>query len=145
MLTSFTYFSGEHIYMRNPFNKAAGVFKSPTKKLHDELRRDVWSGKLDLSNPDRAQAIADAYPSLERVKKLIAKGADVNKFVGSSNALSILVRQYATAAEKVQGRSRIGLGDQWVTKKEWQACVNRLFDVGQALIDAGADPRVKYA
>jgi hypothetical protein len=124
--------------MRNIFNKFAQLFKNPTKQLHKELNKSFFT--VELEDLD----LQTSYPSAAKVKELISEGANVNRYIDYSNALSICARQYKDTARIAQPDSgmTITINNHVVTQEEWKAYADRFLEIGKVLIDAGADPRL---
>jgi hypothetical protein len=114
--------------MRNIFNGLSKLFKSPTKKLHKELKRFEDGGPC---------------PSIQKVHELINEGADVNALVKGYTALSICTILY----NKLMFRAEPGRG-VWirnngeVSAEQCRGFAQRYLDVAKVLVEAGADPRV---
>ncbi len=120
--------------MRKIFNGVTGLFKSPTKALNKELVRF----EFEQGPP----------PSVNKVRELIKKGADVNAPANAADGWVTPLSRCAYLYKNQMFRSglrpdqgvEIRNGDA-LTPEDYKAAARRYFDVAKVLIEAGADPR----
>ncbi len=107
------------------FNRVSALFKSPTWRLNDEINKSEY-GKSFWKDPP---TLKDAYPSVEKVQRLIQKGADVNSVEGGAvNMLGERLTPLSLCTIKYfSGMNHYGV----VPKKEWEDLAQRYFEIAK--------------